>query len=82
LLLRGRSFTVTDNGLVCNVMNEVRQGDVVAAFEGADRLYVLRPTVSGTQYRLVGDAWVDGLMHGEAYEGLDPDEVDCDIEII
>ena len=36
---------------------------------------------SKTKYLLVGDAWVDGLMNGEAYEGLDPAD-DVDIEIV
>lgn len=39
--------------------------------------FVLRPV--GDKYRLVGDAYVDGAMYEEAYEGLDPDEVDCGI---
>jgi hypothetical protein len=62
-------------------MNKIESDDVIAAFRGADRLYVLRP-VEGGRYRLVGDAYVDGLMFGEAYEGVDADEVDYDIELI
>jgi len=31
---------------------------------------------------IIGDAWVDGLMAGEAYEGVNPDDVDTDIEIV
>jgi hypothetical protein len=61
-------------------MNQAEKGDLVAAFEGTDRLFILRP--AGERYRLVGDAYVDGLMEGEAYEGLDPDEVDYDIELV
>ncbi|KAH8768520.1 heterokaryon incompatibility protein-domain-containing protein [Hyaloscypha finlandica] len=78
--LHGRSFCATENGRVCNAMNQPEKGDLVAAFEGSDRLFILRPT--GERYRLVGDAYVDGLMEGEAYEGLDSDEVDYDIELV
>jgi hypothetical protein len=80
VFVAGRTFCVTEQDRICNCMNEVKEGDVIAAFEGADRLYVLRPV--GNQYQLIGDAYVDGLMKGEAYEGLDPDEVDYDIELI
>jgi hypothetical protein len=75
----GRSFSVTKQGRICNGMHEVKEGDAIAALEGGDRLFILRPV--GDKYRLVGDAYVTGLMFGEAYEGLDPDEVDYDIEI-
>lgn len=79
-VLNGRSFCATENGRVCNAMNTVEKGDVVAAFQGADRLFILRPAEE--RYRFVGEAYVDGLMEGEAYAGLDPDEVDYDIELI
>jgi hypothetical protein len=78
--LQGRSFCVTENGHVCNAMHQAEQGDVVAAFGGAERLFILRPV--GERYRLVGEAYVEGLMSGEAYEGLDPDVVDYDIELM
>jgi hypothetical protein len=62
------------------MLGEGMEGDVVAALQGSDRLYVLRPV--GTQYRVVGDAFIYGLMHGEAYEGCDIDEKDGEIELI
>lgn len=61
-------------------MHQPKEGDLVAIFEGADRLFILRP--AGKRYRLIGDAYVEGLMKGEAYEGVDPDEVDYNIEIV
>ena len=78
---QGRSFCTTQQRRVCSCMNKIESNDVIAAIRGADRLYVLRP-VEGERYRLVGDAYVDGLMFGEAYEGVDPYEVDYDIELI
>jgi hypothetical protein len=75
-----RSISVTKTGLICNGLHEVKEGDAIAALQGADRLFVLRPV--GDKYRLVGDSYVSGLMFGEAYKGLNPDDVDYDIEII
>jgi len=77
---KGRSFCTTQEGRVGNCMHEVKEGDVIAAFQDADFLCVLRPV--GDKYRLIGDAYVDGLMRGEAYKGIDPDEVDYDIILI
>jgi hypothetical protein len=79
-LVHGRSFCVTKKGRVCNAMHRPENGDLIAAFEGADRLFILRRV--GDKYRLIGEAYVDGLMEGEAYEGVDPDEVDYDIELV
>jgi hypothetical protein len=79
-LEHGRSFCVTKAALLCNVMYQAQEGDVFAAFQGSGSLFLLRPV--GTQYRLIGDAYVDGLMNGEAYEGHDFNEVDYDIELI
>ncbi|KAE9379654.1 HET-domain-containing protein [Stipitochalara longipes BDJ] len=79
-LLQGRSYCVTEEGRACNAMHEPEKGDRVAAFEGSDRLFILRPV--GDKFQLVGEAYVDGWMNGEAYEGLDPDEVDYDIELV
>jgi hypothetical protein len=81
MAFQGRSFCTTQQRRVCSCMNKIENDDVIAAFGGADRLYVLRP-VEGGRYRLVGDAYVDGLMFGEAYEGVDADEVVYDIELI
>jgi hypothetical protein len=77
----GRSLCTTESGLFANVMNVAAQGDVFVALQGgSDRLYALRPV--GDSFRLVGDAWVDGWMEGQAYRGLDPAEVDIDLQII
>ncbi|PMD30290.1 HET-domain-containing protein [Hyaloscypha variabilis F] len=79
--MEGRSFCITKEKRVCSCSSKIESGDVIAAFCGADRLFVLRPT-GGGRYRLVGDAYVDGLMFGEAYEGVNADEVDYDIGLI
>lgn len=74
ICLHGRSFGVTKSGRICNAMYQAEEGDMIAAFQGSTRLWLLRP--AGERYRLIGDAYVDGLMNGKAYKGLDFNEVD------
>lgn len=53
------------NGPKCS-----RPGDEIWLLAGAKVPFVLRPYDDG-KYLLVGDAYVHGIMHGEAFDGLD-----------
>jgi hypothetical protein len=70
------------------VQNPARQGDTIPLVEGAHVPFALRPacllpqSVTENRYQLIGEAFVTGEMYGELYEGLDPDEVDYNIELI
>lgn len=77
----GRSFCWSKGGRLCNVMHQAHVGDAIVALEGAGRMYVIREVESG-RYLLIGDAYVDGLMQGEAYAGVDPEDVDHDIVLV
>ena len=48
---------------------ETKEGDEIVVFFGAATPFVVRRDESGQQWRLVGSAWVQGLMGGEAMEG-------------
>lgn len=72
-------FCVGKNGRIGILQNGTMVGDVVTAFEGADRLFVLRP--EGSRYRLVGGAYIDGLMNGEFYADINPYDIDEVIEL-
>ncbi|KAF2722430.1 hypothetical protein K431DRAFT_302549 [Polychaeton citri CBS 116435] len=61
--LIGRAAFATGQGLVGFGPSDARHGDVVVVALGASVPFVLRPTKQG--FRLVGDAYVDGIMHGE-----------------
>jgi hypothetical protein len=84
----GRCLCVTEAGRLGSLSNEVKNGDVFVTFESSLTLLTLRPFFSSdsdvpvTRYQLIGDAYVEGLMNGQAYEGLDPDEVDEDIYLV
>lgn len=84
MYIHGRSLGSTQDGRICNVMNEVKDDDVITALQGWGRgFFVLRPVPGGEHnFRVVGEAWVSGLMEGQAYEGLDPAEVDYDINLV
>ena len=45
--------------------NHIRRGDKVAVFGGADVPFILREAAPG-KYQLLGEAYVDGIMDGEA----------------
>jgi len=79
-LFRGRCLCIADNNLIYNGTHGAKKGDSIAVFQGGHVLYILRPV--DTRYRLIGTVFVQGLMNGELHEGLDPDEVDYDIELV
>lgn len=82
VLEQGRRLGRTRAGRFCNALYKVQEGDAIVALQGADQLFIIRPVEDTNTYRLIGDIYVDGLMHGEAYRGLDPDVVDYDIELV
>jgi hypothetical protein len=79
----GHAFGVTQHKRICNLPGSTEVGDVVAAFPAGESLYILRPVKSREDvYRYIGTVYADGLMNGEAYEGVSPEEVDKEIRLI
>ncbi|KAK0738840.1 heterokaryon incompatibility protein-domain-containing protein [Schizothecium vesticola] len=60
----GRALFATCTGYLGSGLESVRVGDEVWILAGASVPCVLRPTTGGKRYRLVGDAYVHGLMDG------------------
>ena len=79
LVTRDVVFCVSEKGRIGIVQDGTIAGDVVVGFEGADRLFTLRS--EGSRYRLIGGAYFDGLMDGEFYADVDPNEIDEVIEL-
>jgi hypothetical protein len=84
----GRSFCTTSKNNICTIANVAKESDSIVALEGSDRLWALRPVGASSRpessitYQIIGDAFIGGLMNGEAYKGLDPDKVDYDLRIV
>jgi hypothetical protein len=46
----------------------MRAGDVIAIFNGASVPFIIRP-VGENKYKVMGECYCDGIMHGEFVEG-------------
>jgi hypothetical protein len=62
-MIRKRLF-VTEGGLIGSGPALLRSGDLCCILFGGRVPFILRPT--GSAYRLVGEAYINGVMHGEA----------------
>lgn len=51
-------------------------GDVVAVFPGARVPFVLRGVQGQGTFQLIGECYIDGIMHGEAVRGFQEKKVD------
>jgi hypothetical protein len=65
---RGRKPFVTKKGHLGLGLDHVKPGDAVAVLIGSQVPFVLRKSVGG-RYKIVGEAYVDGIMDGEAVVG-------------
>jgi hypothetical protein len=65
---RGRNMFVTGTGWLGLAPHGTQQGDVIFVVVGADVPFVLRQC--GEAYEIIGEAYVEGIMHGEAM-GMD-----------
>jgi hypothetical protein len=63
----GRSPFVTKKGHLGLTSHCVRQGDLVAVFSGAQVPFIIR-RCNGGKYEIVSEAYIDGIMNGEAIE--------------
>jgi hypothetical protein len=61
-----RVICLVDNHRICLAFAHVEAGDVIVVFRGGPSLHVLRP--SGDSFQYSGDAYMYGLMEGEATE--------------
>lgn len=58
---------ITSKGHVCVSTDNIQEGDCVTIIRGAEVPYILRLQPTGA-YQLIGEAYVDGIMDGEASE--------------
>ena len=69
---QGRSLFLTKEGVPGLGPLAAKEGDIVTVLLGSMSAMILRPTQEGN-YKLVGEAYCDGFMHGEALLGPLPD---------
>jgi hypothetical protein len=61
-----RTYMVTSNGRLGLAPVGTKAGDLVCILYGANTPYIVRSNGNGNPMTLVGDAYVDGIMYGEA----------------
>lgn len=64
----GRVLFVTTTGFIGLAPYGTCAGDLIHVVLGASVPYVLRPRPDNTGFELVGEAYVQGIMQGEALE--------------
>ena len=62
-----RRLATTKNGYLALVFDGIRAGDVVGLLRGSNVPLILRTTGVAGEWTLVGDAYVHGIMFGEAW---------------
>ena len=70
--MTNRTFLATEDGRMGVGPCLAREGDLVTVVFGASLCLVLRP-VDDNRYRLVGDAYIHGAMHGELVRDVEQD---------
>jgi hypothetical protein len=66
----GRRFGLTHGGYMAILPAATQTNDIVALFHGGRTLFVIRPVEGGHDF--VGECYVHGLMHGEAFSSKFP----------
>uniref|UniRef100_A0A0B7JYH3 Heterokaryon incompatibility domain-containing protein n=1 Tax=Bionectria ochroleuca TaxID=29856 RepID=A0A0B7JYH3_BIOOC len=67
----GRRLIRTRNDYLGTGSHEPQMGDLICIFFGSAVPFILRPREGGNGFILVGDAYIHGIMNGEALETLD-----------
>lgn len=70
-LTAGRCMFVTTKGLVGVADAKIKPGDTVSVLKGARMPFILRASEAGPGHRLVSEAFVRAIMHGESLRGTD-----------
>lgn len=78
---KSRCFAGTTTGLAGYVPMRAKKGDLVVILHGAKVPFVLRKGWRGT-YSLVGECYMDGIMHGEGLKGAGAKGADVEFAIV
>ena len=68
----GRKFFISEEGWLGLAPSNSAPGDRIVLLEGGKTPFILRPTHVEGQFKILGDAYVHGIMDGEAWgDGTD-----------
>ena len=71
-----RRFFLTESGLIGLGLVETEEGDFICVLYGGNRPYILRRIDQRKKFQFIGEAYVHGIMYGEAVpEGVEDEEV-------
>lgn len=73
LLLEGRAFAVSEQGLFSLVPAKSQVHDLIAIVQGSELPFILRPSKDG--FLFIGQAYVHGIMDGEVWEAVENGEI-------
>lgn len=68
----GKSFFTSKAGMPGLAFSSIKPGDCIVVFPGLDVPLILRE-VPGTGYRIISDAYVQGIMNAETKDDVGPD---------
>lgn len=68
LASRGRCFFINTERYMGLAPQATQPGDRICILYGRRTPYIQRPHPNKSTYRLIGDAYVHGIMDGEAFE--------------
>lgn len=74
LVCEGRSFLFTRKGYYALGPCIAKSGDVCYVLFGATVPFILRKADGASHYKVVGEAYIHGLMRGEAVNNIRKDE--------
>jgi len=74
LVCEGRSFLFTRKGYYSLGPYIAKPGDICCVLFGATVPFILRKADGASHYKLVGEAYIHGLMRGEAVNNIRKDE--------
>jgi hypothetical protein len=61
-----RQFALSEMGFMAQVPDDAKEGDMIAVFAGAKVAYLLRSQGPDCIFKLVGEAYVHGMMDDKA----------------
>ena len=64
--LNKKFFTTASGGYIGWGSKVMAEGDVVVILHGGHTPFILRPMTNSSEYKMIGECYVNGIMYGEA----------------